>query len=80
MLLYFENNKGIRTLISNPPNVECMWKDINLFLEKRNFKPYYTRINFGKKELVIDVGSHTEFFIIKHFDEEDLEVLKGYKG
>lgn len=76
MLLYFENSKGYRTLISNPPNVKDMWKDIDLFLENHNYKYYYTRINFGEKEWIIDVGSHTEFFVVRFFDDEDLEEIR----
>lgn len=77
MILYFENSKGIRRVISNPPNIRDMWKDINYFLDEHNFKSYYSRINFGKDEWVIDVGSHSEFFIIRDFEEEDLNDIKG---
>ena len=78
MLLYFENSKGQRRLISNPTTVSDMWKDINNFLIDHNYKSYYSRINFGKDEWVIDVSSWSEFFIVKDFDEEDLnEIRKG---
>lgn len=77
MLLYFENSKGQRRLITNPTTVSDMWKDINNFLFEHNFKSHYARINFGKDEWVIDVGSWTEFFIVKDFDEEDLNEIKG---
>lgn len=78
MLLYFENSRGYRTLISNPTTVKDMWKDIKLFLENHNFKSYYTRVNFGEKEWEIDFGSHTEFFIVTDFDDEDFaEFTKG---
>jgi len=77
MLLYFENSKGQRRLISNPTTVSDMWKDINSFLDEHNYKSKYSRINFGETEWVIDVGSHSEFFIIKDFDEEDLNEIKG---
>ena len=80
MKLYFENSKGTRKLISNPPTVKDMWAEINRFLEKHNFKSYYSRVNFCEKEWVIDVGSHTEFFIVQCFDEEDLaDMMKGDK-
>ena len=78
MLLYFENSKGQKKLISNPVTVKDLWTEINRFLDEHNYKSYYTRINFDEKEWVIDVGSHTEFFIVKNFDDEDLdEIRKG---
>lgn len=81
MLLYFENSKGQRRLISNPTTVSDMWKDINNFLDEHDYKPKYSRINFGETEWEIDVGSHTEGFIVKDFDEEDLnEIRKGEWG
>lgn len=78
MLLYLENSKGHRRLISNPVTIENLWTEINRYLDEHNYKSYYTRIVFGEKEWVIDVGSHTEFFIVKNFDDEDLnEIRKG---
>lgn len=78
MILYFENSKGVRRVISNPFTIQDMWDDINAFANERNYTIPYTRINFGNDELVIDVGSHTEFFIVKRFAEEDKkEILKG---
>lgn len=75
MLLYFENSRGQRRLISNPITVENMWKDINDFLKEHNFKSYYSRVNFEKDEWVIDVGSHTEFFIVTNFNDENYKEL-----
>lgn len=77
MLLYFENSRGQRRLISNPTTVKDMWKDINDFAQEHNYKIPYSRINFGETEWEIDVGSWTEFFIVKDFDEEDLNEIKG---
>lgn len=74
MLLYFENSKGQRRLISTPTTVSNMWEDINHFMDEHNYKAPYTIINFGEKELVIDVGSHSEFFIVEDFN------LNEFKG
>lgn len=71
MVLYFENSKGDRRVISNPSEPREMWKDISSFLKEHNFKSYYTRIVFGKDEWTIDVGSHVEFFIVTDFTEDD---------
>ena len=78
MVLYFEDSRGQRRLISTPSSIEDMWKDINSFLLEHNFKSYYSRVNFGEDEWVIDVGSHTEFFIVQDFTEDNLKEI--YKG
>ena len=78
MLLYFENSKCQRRVISNPTTVSDMWKDINNFLYNHNYKSNYSRVNFGETEWVIDVGSHSEFFIVKNFNDDDKkEIMKG---
>lgn len=78
MLLYFEDSRGQRRIISNPTTVSDMWKDINNFLSNHNYKSYYSRVNFGETEWVIDFGSHSDFFIVKNFDDEDKkEIMKG---
>ena len=78
MILYFENKRGQRRVISNPPTVKDMWKDIDYFLKEHNYISPYSRIDFGEKEWVIDVGSHSEFFIVKDFNDEDYnDVFKG---
>ena len=75
MILYFENSKGNRRVISNPFTIEDMWTDIHAFANEHSYTIPYTRINFGEDELVIDVGSHTEFFVVKRFAEEDKKKL-----
>ena len=78
MLLYFENSKGQRRLISNPTTVKDLWKDINQFLKEHNYKSNHKKVNYDEKEWSIDVGSHVELFIVKDFDNEDYnEMLKG---
>ena len=77
MILWFENSIGQRRVIFNPATVKEMWRDIKTFLEERNYKSYYSRINFGEDEWVIDVGSWSEFFIVTDFNEKDLVDIKG---
>lgn len=78
MLLYFENSKGQRCLISNPTTISDMWKDINEFLKEHNYSSNSKEVVYDEKEWSIDVGSHVEHFIVKDFDEEDYkEILKG---
>lgn len=78
MLLYFEDKRGQRRVISTPTTIKDMWKDIRAFLSDHNYKAPYIKINFGENEWVIDLGSWNEFFIVKDFDDEDYkEILKG---
>jgi len=48
-----------------------MFKPINVFLDEHNYKSYYAR--YWKDEegdWTVDVGSHTEFFILKEVKNE----------
>ena len=81
MILYFENSSGKRRVISNPFTIDDMWADIRTFTNEHNYTIPYTIINFGEEEWLIDVGSHTEFFVVKRFaDEDKQEMLKGDWG
>lgn len=81
MLLYFEDSKGHRCLISNPTTVNDMWKDVHGFLYDHNYRTPSFKVNFGEKEWIINLEDWSESFIIKGFDEEDYnEMLKeGYR-
>jgi hypothetical protein len=49
-------------------------KEINKFLDKHNFKSYYTRVmpdGDDPNRIILDVGSHTEFFKIEDVTFED---------
>ena len=63
--LFFQNSKGEERLIAEPLNREEVNKEINKFLDDHNFKSYYTRVWEENGRLKIDVGSHTEFFILE---------------
>lgn len=66
MELYFENSRGERRLIAKPKTEEDVNKVIHKFCEDRHFKIYYVRTWRDKEGLKwYDVGSHTEFFILK---------------
>lgn len=49
---------------------------IDDFLSERNFKSYYQRLWVEGNDLWNDVGSHTEFFVLK---EPTVEFLKDLK-
>lgn len=65
MNVYFENSRGIRRIIGeNIPTHKDVYKCINEFLDDHNFKSYYMRTWFDGDYTVVDVGSHTEFFLV----------------
>ena len=77
MNLYFEDRKGQMRLISTPATIKEVWADMKQFMDERNFRSYYTRINFDKSDICFDVGSWSEFFHLQDFTEADIAELKG---
>lgn len=79
MKLYFENRYGDRREIANCKNSEEVNTAINTFIrtcnknkpENKKFKTHYTRVwtdfdeQFKENVTWYDVGSHSEFFILK---------------
>lgn len=61
--LYFIDSRGnYRILMANIEQHE-VWLAIQVFLDKHNFKSYYTRTWETEEGTMYDVGSHTEFFL-----------------
>lgn len=75
MVLEFENSYGEKRVISKPPDIKSMWKDINKFLKEHDFTSYYSRIAFLGDKIQIDVGSYTEFFYVSELSSGDLKDL-----
>lgn len=77
MKLYFEDRYGRLREIANVENKEQVAKSISDFLNKYNYKSYYTRSWISKGETVTyityDVGSHSEFFKLEFNSYEDAE-------
>ena len=65
MKLYFENSKGEERLIAECETVQDTEKEISKFLEDHNYNSYYSRIWGNDERIMVDVGSYSEFFIIK---------------
>lgn len=67
MKVYFRNSNGKKILIGTVDNDKQAMKTIKSFCNEREFKIYYTRM-WADKDIPyrtwVDVGSHTEFFII----------------
>lgn len=64
MILNFQNSHGIEREIGRPNNENEAMRIIRQFLDKRNYKSYYTIVNKYDGKSVYDVGSHTEFFVL----------------
>ena len=80
MVLKFLNNKDDIIEIAKISNKEDAFKETNLYLNKIKFKSYYTIINFvSEKKLIIDYGSHTQFFVIESENNENLIDMFGTK-
>lgn len=62
----FENSKGQKRIIGTAETKDTAFKVIDEFLDDHKYKSYYKRCwNTDDKTIVVDVGSHTEFFYIQ---------------
>lgn len=78
MKLYFRNCYGTERLIAECQTVQEVHKEIKKFLDEHNYKSYYSRSwKEDNGDIVVDVGSYTEFFIIKDISFE--EYMKSFK-
>lgn len=68
--LYFKNSQG-EQFIAECDTVQEAHKEIRKFLDKHSYKSYYTRSWSNGDGVTIDVGSHTEFFILKGISHND---------
>ena len=79
MKLYFENSYGERRPIADVTSREDVYRAIHNFIDECNkyktedtkFKSYYTRYwDNGDGFIKYDVGSWSEFFLLKLSDQE----------
>lgn len=78
MKLYFRNCYGTERLIAECQTAQEVHKEIKKFLDEHNYKSYYSRSwKEDNGDIVVDVGSYTEFFIIKDISFE--EYMKSFK-
>ena len=62
--LYFERSNGERVLLAENVDKEAAYEVMKQFLDDHKYKSYYTRTWEENNDLWMDVGSHTEFFIL----------------
>lgn len=67
MNLYFINSKQERQLITAYSSASRAISDIRKFVQRKNpgFQIYYTRCWETEEGTMYDIGSHTEFFLLK---------------
>lgn len=68
--LYFQDSLGINTFLKEVESIEDADKEIQIFLNERNYISSYHRYWIDEDDNVkIDVGSHTEYFIVTGIKE-----------
>lgn len=72
MVLFFENSYGEQRKIGEPANEKEACDMIQSFCEERNFPIPYWRGWVQNGEIHYDVGSYTEFFVLKGGDFTDV--------
>lgn len=70
MKLLFQNSLGEERIIVEVDSWTEACDEINKFLEEHNFTSHYKRTWFHNDRMVIDVGSHLEFFYLEPYSEE----------
>ena len=65
MKLYFENGQGEEQLIAECDTVSAVHKEIKKFLDEHEYVSHYSRSWGNDDNIIIDVGSHSEYFILK---------------
>ena len=65
MKLYFRDSRGNERELGDVNNEKQALKKINEFCEEKGYKIPYIRIFTENNETTFDVGSHTEFFILR---------------
>jgi len=73
-VIFMRANGEEVTICNNVESMEEAYITINMFLESKNYKSYYSRSWEENGRIFVDVGSHTEFFIIdgvKEFEETE---------
>lgn len=77
--VYFQKSNGEEKFLANCADFYTVNEIINHFLKKLNFKSYYSRMWISEPgRLEIDVGSHTEFFIVLSSPEKIDKIMNCF--
>lgn len=71
MKLYFKNSQGKERLIAECETTKDVSREIHKFLDDHNYKSYYSRSWGDEEKVMIDVGSYSEFFVLKDISHSD---------
>lgn len=71
MKLYFKNCEGKERLITECDTVSAIHKEIMKFLDEHEYVSHYSRSWGNEENIIIDVGSHSEFFVVKGISHID---------
>ena len=67
---YFERWNGERILLAENVDRDTAFTVMSKFLDDHNYKSYYTRTWERNNEAWMDVGSHTEFFVLVYKESD----------
>ena len=73
--LYFRNSQKEERLIAECNTIKAVHEEIKKFLDERKYISHYMRSRGGEEGVMIDVGSWSEFFIIKGISY--IDYIKG---
>lgn len=88
LCLYYRNSYGMEKVIGNPKIQEDIseikkeiGQTIDAFLKQHNYTSYYTHIwyNQEREEWIYDVGSWSEFFVLKGAGPNFYNDMEGKK-
>lgn len=71
MKLYFKNCQGKERLIAECETTKDVSREIHKFLDDHNYKSYYSRSWGDEEKVMIDVGSYSEFFVLRGISHSD---------
>ena len=74
MKLYFQSSNGNERVIAEVNSWCNACQEINKFLDEHNFQSYYQRLWQHGDRVYVDVGSHTEFFIVEPCTMEAIHI------
>lgn len=71
MKLYFKNSQGKERLIAECETTKDVSREIHKFLDDHNYKSYYSRSRGDEEKVMIDVGSYSEFFVLRDISHSE---------
>jgi hypothetical protein len=67
---YFKRSNGEEILLAENITQEQAFVKMKEFMDSHNYKSYYTRTTYRDNERWYDVGSWSEFFVLRFSDKK----------